>query len=319
MRQRIASLLLGFTVSMASIATAAPFREVVSFGDSLSDAGAFGFRATTVPSLAWPQLLAKSYGATQTAHERGDYATFGQGVAGTIDSAGLNYAEGGARVNAGFGTNPDGMPISGKVQLDRYLARHGRFTEGQLVTVYLGTNDILIPVLGAMQGEAAKSHLPAATLETMRAGIVQAARDLGVLIERILAAGAPKVAVLGLFDLGATPVASTPALAEALTGLARDFNRQLAASLPKDPRIVPIDTAGFFAELSARPERYGFTHPAKEEPCVPPAQAQECYLPAHWRSPDVPETYIFIGGVHFTARTGRLLAEYVRQQVETKK
>jgi outer membrane lipase/esterase len=316
MKRLIAGLLL---CMVAGAVEAAPFREVVSFGDSLSDAGAFGFRATTVPSLAWPELLAQSYGATQTAHERGDYANFGQGVPGAIDPAGLNYAEGGARVNAGFGTNPEGMPIAGKVQLDRHLLRHGRFTDGQLVTVYLGTNDILIPVLGAMQGEAAKSRLPAATLEKMRADVVQAARDLGVLVERILAAGAQKVAVLNLFDLGASPVASTPALAETLSGLARDFNRQLAASLPTDPRIVPIDTAAFFAELAAKPERYGFTHPAKEEPCVPPAQAQQCYLPAHWQSPDVPETFIFIGGVHFTARTGRLLAERVRQQVETGK
>lgn len=316
MKQRIAGLLLAL---VASSAAAAPFREVVSFGDSLSDAGAFGFRATTVPALAWPQLLAQGYGATQTAHERGDYATFGQGVAGTIDPAGLNYAEGGARVNAGFGSNPDGMPISGKVQIDRHLSRHGRFTETQLVTVYLGTNDILIPVETLMQGEAAKRPLPLATMEAIRAGVIQAARDLGVQVERILAAGAPKVAVLNLFDLGQTPMAKTPEEARTLSALAADFNHQLAVSLPKDPRIVPVDMAGFIAELVARPERYGFTHPAKEEPCVPPAQPQECYQPTHWRSPDAPETYIFVGGVHFTARTGRLLAQYVRQQVETGK
>lgn len=39
-----------------------PVREVVSFGDSLSDCGAFGFKPTTAPSPTWNQLVARHYG-----------------------------------------------------------------------------------------------------------------------------------------------------------------------------------------------------------------------------------------------------------------
>jgi outer membrane lipase/esterase len=312
------ALITSIALILASASAAAnPISAVVSFGDSLSDAGAFGFRATTEPSLAWPQLLAQSYGLSQTANEHVSYTEFARGVAGTIDPSGLNYAEGGARVMAGFGANPEGMPISVFVQFDHFLKQHGRFKPNELVTVYIGTNDILIPILSAMRGNAAALALPQARYDAIRGDVETAARQEGQLIENMLAAGARKIAVLNLYDLGISPAASTPALKAALSGLSDAYDEQLMRVLPNDPRIVPIDTRRWFSELAAEPSRQGFAHPAAEDACLPTAAREQCYQPAHWRSPDASETYIFVGGVHFTGRTGRLLAQFVRHEVES--
>ena len=54
------AICLGGTVAHA--AQLPPIREVVSFGDSLSDCGAFGFKPTTVPALTWNQQVAAHYG-----------------------------------------------------------------------------------------------------------------------------------------------------------------------------------------------------------------------------------------------------------------
>jgi len=284
-----------------------PIREVVSFGDSLSDCGAFGFKPTTAPSPIWNQIVARHYGydlgpnwvgKPDVPHADGLEARAG----------GLCYAQGGARTAIG---KPGQPPIPGTVQLDRFLAEHGQFTDDQLVTVYLGTNDVLI---NFFKMNTALGKGDTATFGATRAVVEQAAKDLAVLVRRMLDNGAKRIVVLNLYDLGATGFIQANPL---LTGLTEDFNATARAALQRDPRIIPVDTRAFFADLAANPAAHGFKHPMNEDACqTPTALGPDCYAtPTKWKSPDADQTYMLVGMVHFTARTEALLADYVLRRV----
>jgi outer membrane lipase/esterase len=286
-----------------------PIREVVSFGDSLSDCGAFGFKPTTAPSLTWNQLVARHYGYDLGPNWVGKKGDGTPTDATDSRPGGLCYAQGGARTAT---TMPSGLPLPGTAQLDRFLTDHGHFADDQLVTVYLGTNDVLINffTMNAALGQGDPKALGGA-----RGVVEQAARDLGALVQRMLDSGAKRVAVLNLYDLGASGfMDSNPHL----TGLAEDFNATLAEVLPHDRRIIPIDTHALFAGLAANPAAQGFTHPMNDDACeTPRVLGPDCYATsAKWKSPDADQTYILVGMVHFTGRTEALLADYVLRRVE---
>src|ERR1700761_7796260 len=75
-----------------------PIREVVSFGDSLSDCGAFGFKPTTAPSLTWNELVAKHYGYDLGPNWVGARPDARDSQVAELYPGGLCYAQGGARV-----------------------------------------------------------------------------------------------------------------------------------------------------------------------------------------------------------------------------
>ena len=80
-----------------------PIRQVVSFGDSLSDAGTYWFRFTTNPGLTFAQHLALHYGQMPFPNQHMDqYQEAFQGRRGETGPGGLNYAEGGARANRAY-------------------------------------------------------------------------------------------------------------------------------------------------------------------------------------------------------------------------
>jgi phospholipase/lecithinase/hemolysin len=285
-----------------------PIREVVSFGDSLSDCGAFGFTPTTAPSPTWNQLVARHYGYDLGPNWVGKQPDAPHSDVAQSHPGGLCYAQGGARTAMG---KPGEPPAPGTVQLDRYLAEHGRFTDDQLITVYLGTNDALINFF-KLNTEMGKGD--AAALGATRAVVEQAAEDLAALVRRMLDNGAKRVAVLDLYDLGASDFINANPI---LSGLADDFNATLGRALPSDPRIIPVDTHAFIAGLAANPAAHGFRHPMNEDACQTPMRlGPDCYAtPAKWKSPDADQTYMLIGMVHFTARTEALLADYVLGRV----
>jgi phospholipase/lecithinase/hemolysin len=289
-----------------------PIRQVVSFGDSLSDCGAFGFKPTTAPSLTWNERIAQHFHADLQPNRIVNQP--GISAADVHDSSpgGLCYAQGGARTATGVPGKPDQPPVSGAVQLDRFLSEHGKFTDDQLVTVYIGTNDVLINFLG-LKAELDKGNMPA--IAGTRTVIEQAARDVAGLVQRMLDHGAKQVAVLNLYDLGDSGFINASPI---LSGLADDFNATLRNALPHDPRIIPVHTHAFFAELAAHPAAHGFQHPMNEDACqIPTKLGPDCYVSrSEWKSPDADQTYMLIGMVHFTARTETLLSEYVLGRIE---
>ena len=94
----LTSLCLG---GAANAAGPSPIRRVVSFGDSLSDCGAFGFKPTTAPALTWNEQVAKHFHddlkPNWVGTQSGVVATDGQ----ASGPGGLCYAQGGARTAAG--------------------------------------------------------------------------------------------------------------------------------------------------------------------------------------------------------------------------
>jgi len=292
---------------------AKPVAQVVSFGDSLSDCGVFGFKPTTVPSPTWNELLARHLGDTLLPNRTGVLP--GISAPGTVDAqlGGLCYAQGGARTATGVPGKPEQLPISGAVQLDHFLAEHGHFAPNQLVAVYLGANDILINYAG-LNARLGDGAAPAESLAAVRVVVARAGKDVGVLVGRMLDAGAAHVAVLNAYDFGDSDfIAAGPIL----TGLTDDFNAALAAALPNDGRVIRIDTHGLFAKLAAHPGAFGFSHPMNDDACTTPvALGPDCYAsPEKWKSPDADRTHILVGMVHFTARTEALLADYVIARV----
>src|ERR1700722_3685828 len=137
---------LGAPPTRASGEELPAIRQVVSFGDSLSDAGTYWFRFTTDPGMTFAQHLALHYGQMPLANEHMDrYEDAYQGRPGAAGPGGLNYAEGGAKANSAYSAvspNPEGIPISARQQLNHFLRQYHRFTPDQLVTLFVGTNDV---------------------------------------------------------------------------------------------------------------------------------------------------------------------------------
>lgn len=149
-------------------APAVKYSAVVSFGDSLSDAGTYkvgpinavgggmftinglpgAVGADPVPSLNWAQLVS----AAAVGHASCAARTGGFGVVESALIAGCtNYAQGGSRVTdakgvgnpvgAGFMTGPLTEPVV--TQIAHYMTdAGGSFTGKELVTVLAGANDI---------------------------------------------------------------------------------------------------------------------------------------------------------------------------------
>lgn len=147
-------------------AAAIKFSSVVSFGDSLSDAGTYAvgpiqaagggmftvngitgaIGSAPVPSYNWTQLVSAAViGKPSCAARSGGFGLAEVAVAGCT-----NYAQGGARVSnprgvgnpvgAGFTAGPLTQPIT--TQIANYVADGGTFGTQELVTVLAGANDL---------------------------------------------------------------------------------------------------------------------------------------------------------------------------------
>ena len=189
-------------------APAVKYASVVSFGDSLSDAGTYkagvtanvlrgsgaggmftvngiagAVGATPTPSYNFAQLVAAAAVGTPSCAARSG----GFGVVEVVVPNCTNYAQGGARVTSPFGTgNNVGVgnmagPLTEPVvtQVNNYLSdakNGGKFTGKELVTVLAGANDILgqIDLLSdGVVGEASQA-LATSLLTQLIAGLAPA-------------------------------------------------------------------------------------------------------------------------------------------------
>jgi phospholipase/lecithinase/hemolysin len=304
--------------------TAAPatFREAVFFGDSLTDAGTYGVRFTTNPGKTWAQHVAEHFGQSAEPNEHTDsYADVYQGKPGLKGPGGLNYAEGGARANSPYSTvsqNPEGTPISTAVQLQHFVDQHGTFAPDQLVTLYIGTNDVAYnydltkdPTLAqALRDNKSPS---AEVMAAERARVQKAGEDAAKTASDILAKGAQRLVVFKLADLAVLPWFESDAARRYVSELTDVYNTHLVDSLPKDPKIQVLDTGAFIDDVVKNGAKYGFTHGANEDACAQPAQ--DFCGPDAWKSPDADRTYVFAAAEHLTTHANELLADYVLKQI----
>lgn len=300
---RIRILAGALALALAGSAAAAQFDNVVVFGDSLSDNGNLSFsipgfplpkpsRFTTNPGLVGIEHVADFYGITLTPSVTGgtDFAFGGAGVDNNVQ--------------AGVPTLPQ--------QLQMYLAANGgKADPNALYSVWGGANDVFFNV-----GLAQAGLIDSAQVQT---NLQTAAQDELTLIGQLGAAGAKRVIVFDLPDIGKTPdsLALGPAGVTQGTELSIIYNSTLNAGLAKTGvDIIPIDTFGLINEVVADPSRYGFTN-VTTPACgtAPGTTSLECGPQGSGApftyAPGTNDTFLFADGVHPTTAAHALLGQYV--------
>jgi outer membrane lipase/esterase len=278
--------------------TRGSFSAVVSFGDSLSDVGAYtpatsatgngaapylGGRFTTnsATGSVYVEYLAASLGLVVTPAEVGFAgqsvkcpAAANPALAGTC----TGYGQGGARVTDpnGIGKAGGALTVPVKTQIANHLARFGSFKATDLVLVLAGNNDGFVQ-LGTFGAEAAQIQADAgagkltpvqankALFEAQtkaQAEMKKAGLELaGYVRNEILAKGGRYVAVLLALDPQFTPFgASLPAsLRPVVTTLNDTFNLWLREGLAGAP-VQLVDPTLLVRDAVANPAKYGFSN-----------------------------------------------------------
>jgi outer membrane lipase/esterase len=309
---RISHLAVACALALgAQAAQAQQFSGVITFGDSLSDAGNIGILSsgglatsnsfTTNPDPVWAEIVANGFGFTQRPSQL---------VGGT------NFAYGGACSRANTAgppaftcvNNPSGA-FSLSTQLGAYLAapaRAGRADPNALYTVWAGANDIFTAL-----GNPA----------TAAAVTVSAAQNTVGNIAALQNAGATHIVVFNLPDIGTTPQFSnsilfptTGGLSATLSGLSATHNLAFNAGLATlRDGIIPINVSGLVSEIRNNFALYGFTN-VTGVACVGaggvPISSVGCG-PANYVTPTANNTYLFADGVHPSGAAHRMLANVV--------
>ena len=240
-------------MAAAGIGIARRTREVLVFGDSLSDVGTYkvgmiaqvgGGKFTTNPGPVWAETIGVLLRARVT--------PFRQGFGGTSQVlGGTGFAMGGARVSQqpGIGCNLEATGCTAALtipvvqQISDYLAANGdRFNRDQLVFLLAGANDIFFQ-LGVFQAEvtACRSRLPSEIPSCVDqaqndalAAVQKAAFELVVQVQRIIGKGGTRVVVLNLPEISETPFGNSPGAAPVrplIAGMVQLFNGVLDAGL----------------------------------------------------------------------------------------
>ncbi len=289
----------------ASSAHAQRFNGVVSFGDSLSDAGNIGLAPTaagglggafgpsqsftTNPDPVMAEILALAFGQTQRASLAG----------------GSNFAWGGACSQTATGPTTPPCSAPGVPRLGAQITQHlgtGTANPNALYTVWMGANDIF----GALPVWASA---PATAQANAQIGGVTVASATVQQIGRLQAAGARNIVVLNLPNLGITPQFSSGPLAAAgpLGTLASiSYNGALSQGLSQlGIGIIPINVFALVDEIRANPASFGFSN-VTGVACATPSSL--LCNPANLVAAGANNTFLFADGVHPTGAAHRLLA-----------
>jgi outer membrane lipase/esterase len=284
MRSLRPTLVAGAIALALSGTASAQFTNTYVFGDSLSDAGQYGARFTTNPGLVTPMYVGQYYGITVTP------SFFG----------GLDFAQGGARVNQPQGGLPPGTPdLSVAAQVNALIAK-GPLDPRALYQIQGGANDIFQLANQFLAGQITQSQLQALT--------AQAATDLATQVVKLNAAGARYIILQNLPDMGKTPdaIAAGPQAQQLFTGLSQQvFNATLNSAIAAaGVQVIPFNTAAFLNEVIADPGLFGFVN-ATNRVCTTTSSLQ-C-TPSTLVPGGNPLTWVFADGVHPT--TGADLIE----------
>lgn len=279
-------------------ATKGSFTAVVSFGDSLSDVGAYApatslagngaapyfggkFTVNGAGGTVWVENLATTLGLMVTPAEVGFAGTSVRCPAAAVPAlAGTctAYGQGGARVTDanGIGRATGALTVPVKTQIANHLARFTSFRASDLILVWAGNNDAFAQfgafstAAAAIQADAAAGRISADEANrrlfnaqtTAQYAMKAAALELaGYVRTEILAKGGRYVAVLTLPDSTLTPFGGTlPASAKpVLSGLVDTFNLWLREGLTEQPvKIIDQNAPG--KDVYANPGRYGLVN-----------------------------------------------------------
>jgi phospholipase/lecithinase/hemolysin len=215
--------------------------RIVVFGTGISDLGQGGSRYTVNDGgiNIWTQKMAGDYGL--------DLATAANG--------GLSFATGNVRVSA----KPDAAGNSATPtvveQIDAFLAL-GPIGGNDLLVVEGGMSDII--------AEMAKVTAGTQTADQMIAAVQQPARDLASQVHRLVNAGATHVMVVGTYDLGRTPWATSISQQNLLTQASTKFNDQLLVDMVDlGNTVLYVDSALAYNLAISNPLNYSMSNSAQ--------------------------------------------------------
>jgi len=297
---RISHLALACALALgAQAAQAQQFSGVISFGDSLTDAGnastadgnaatAAGNSFTTNNDPVAAQLIAAYYGFNQ------QHSLIG----------GSNYAFGGScALSAGACVAPLFPRLN--QQIATYTASvGGAANPNALYTVWSGANDIFANIGGGVW----------ATSPAISAGATSVAGAVVTNVVTLQNAGANYIVVFNLPDLARTPQFNTaPAAQQQAFNLATiSYNAALSAGLTGRDGIIPINTFALVNEAVANPAYFGFTNVlttacnGSSAACGAVGSGNPFFYAAGTNN-----TFLFADGVHPTGAGHRLLASVV--------
>jgi phospholipase/lecithinase/hemolysin len=283
------ALALVFTAAASPARESAPFSDVVSLGDSLSDTGNF-------------------YEATGGAYPPAPYFD-GRFCNGPVwneylaDKLGMEldpesqFALGGSMTgNMNYNSTPPNFILPGfEQQVDGVLAWNGRrkVDPRALYTIWVGANDFF--------GWLGSGSDPNVMVGNGVANTIAGIADLS-------AAGARYIVVINLPDLGKTPTALGfgAAASGMLSYLCASYNDLLEEQLDlldddRRLRIVRVDAFALINDMVANPANYGFTNVTQQAIQGLPAAD--------------PDQYLFWDGVHPTTAAQEAVADEVHQQL----
>jgi outer membrane lipase/esterase len=335
MRSSHLSVALALAITTSGAAQAQQFSKVISFGDSLTDAGNVGTlnglpagtSFTTNPDGTHSQNLSVLLGI-------GPQSNNSPLIPGT--STGRNYAYGGACAMSNGTTIAAPIPglptftcsnspgnFSLSTQFNTHLSANGGVADpNALYTYWAGANDILsATALTAPGGFLPNgsilyqylvvnggSQANASAIAQTIAG--QSAQTAIGQIKALQTAGAKTIVVFNLPDLGKTPLNVNTANSAGASALSSIYNLNFNGGLAtlKDG-IVAIDTYGIINEVLANPSAYGFTNTTGVA-CPAPASSLTCG-PAGYPVQPISATYLFADSIHPSGRAHALLANIV--------
>src|ERR1700694_592017 len=290
LKRQLLTSALAAGIALVHGSASAQFNQFFFLGDSLTDAGVYGARFTVNPGLVWAQDLGNRYGITVTPSTQG----------------GVDFAQGGARVTQPSPLIPTGAPQrSLSVQIDELLHATPALNPNAVYAVWIGANDIFVNVSAAGAGLL--------TAAQVQANITTAATDTLAQIARLRNAGAQRIMVFNLPDIGNTPLGkSTPSAP--FSALSRLFNSTLQAGLASlNVDIIPMNMFGLFNEVIANPASFGLTN-VTSPACTTPSSLN-CTL-ATLVAPNADKTYAFADGVHPTPAGHQIIADYAAAIIE---
>ena len=212
--------------------------RIIAFGDGMSDLGLGGSRYTVNDGTAniWTEFVALGFALPLT----------------NVSAGGTSYARGNVRITAKPDAAGNSATPTVKEQIDTFLAGN-TLAANDLVIVGGGIGDIV--------AEVAQLNAGTQNNDQMLADVGQAGRDLGAQVRRLVQAGAQHVVVIGPFDLGKTPWATSTSQVAKLSQASGKFNEQLLLSIVDlGANALYVDAALLFNLMVSTPTAYDMTN-----------------------------------------------------------
>lgn len=257
------------TSSLHDNTSARTINQIYVFGDSLSDVGNM-YRATNRNYPPNPPYFQGRYSNGQV------WVEYLASKLALDAKQSANYAFGGAMTGK---VSNNGIPgLLGQVE---NFTKQVDVNDSGLYVIWAGANDYIYGV--------ADSTAPVIN-------ITQA-------VESLLKAGAKKVLVADLPDLGDLPATKSSASSQSLSAVTKAHNQGLAKSLSQlrqkfdsNSQIIELDVSSLYKDAISNPSKYGFTNVTSA--CL--NQGVTC---------SNPNQYLFWDGIHPTTAAHQIIAE----------